>query len=666
VNPNARVLEGDLEFPLPDGATVCGFGLDVAGRIVDGVVVSKDRARVILETEIRRGVDPGLVEQVRGNVHRARIYPIPARGTRTVRLRWVSDLTTRGQEAAYHLPLPYDRPIGHVAMRLEVVQAPVAPEVDGGFGNLTPRRWEDRWVAEPSKFLAATARDRATAGAARSRGPATCPTVTGQLKGFTKEIDEESYSQSFAYDLGGRLVQLTYPNGSYADHAYTNGGTLAAVSLDGATLATWSGYNPKGKPGAVAYGNGVGTAYQYDVVNHLTSLETSKGSVRLQDLTYDWYSLPNTGGLNLGSITDNRANKVVDGSDTDETQTFTYDSLYRLTQAVGAFGTKSYGYDAIGKVTAFGGVTDRALAYAGQQVTSGTGLADLAYDATGNMLHKVQDGVAWDYAWTAEGRLATARKNGAQTAQMVYDGDGQRVKKVFTPKNGPDVTTIYVGKMYEKRTYGCGPHGNAHDRHTLYVFGNDQLVATVTREGRIATAFNDANRWRVELAAGSMFDARSALGLARKAHHLLNAAAMHPRPLRWWVMGAFALFATGVAAALSISMLGKGQRDQRRRRRRNGFSPVLRLASLGTVMVFAFSACSGGGARIGGEGGGGLYRAESSYLISGDTAKGPALGTYFYHRNHINSSSVITDVDGNEVTRIVYLPFGPLLNIKWV
>src|SRR3990172_8720419 len=30
LNPNGRVLEGDLEFPLPDGATVSGFGLDVA------------------------------------------------------------------------------------------------------------------------------------------------------------------------------------------------------------------------------------------------------------------------------------------------------------------------------------------------------------------------------------------------------------------------------------------------------------------------------------------------------------------------------------------------------------------------------------------------------------------------------------------------------------
>lgn len=158
-NPNNRVLEGDLEFPLPDGATVSGFALDIGGQLVDGVVVGKDKARVVLETEIRKGIDPGLVEQVRGNLYRARVYPIPARGERTVRLRWVSELTTRGSDAAYHLPLPYDRAIGKVAMRVEVVKGAVTPEVEGGFGNLSLRKWEDRWVAEAKWQDAVPVRD---------------------------------------------------------------------------------------------------------------------------------------------------------------------------------------------------------------------------------------------------------------------------------------------------------------------------------------------------------------------------------------------------------------------------------------------------------------------------------------------------------------------------
>ena len=72
-NPNPRELEGNLTFPLPDGAIVCGYGLDVDGVIVDGVVVPKKKARQILEAEERKGADPGLLEQVQGNVYQTRV-----------------------------------------------------------------------------------------------------------------------------------------------------------------------------------------------------------------------------------------------------------------------------------------------------------------------------------------------------------------------------------------------------------------------------------------------------------------------------------------------------------------------------------------------------------------------------------------------------------------
>ncbi|MBX7134080.1 MAG: hypothetical protein K1X67_15510, partial [Fimbriimonadaceae bacterium] len=68
-NPNDRVLEGTLTFPLPDNAVVCGYALDVDGQLVDGVVVPKQEARRILEAEERKGADPGLLEQVQGNVY---------------------------------------------------------------------------------------------------------------------------------------------------------------------------------------------------------------------------------------------------------------------------------------------------------------------------------------------------------------------------------------------------------------------------------------------------------------------------------------------------------------------------------------------------------------------------------------------------------------------
>ena len=75
-NPNQRVFEGELELPLPDRAAVCGYALEVNGTMVPGVVVGKDEARIAFENEKCQGVDPGIVEHVKGNVWRTRIYPL--------------------------------------------------------------------------------------------------------------------------------------------------------------------------------------------------------------------------------------------------------------------------------------------------------------------------------------------------------------------------------------------------------------------------------------------------------------------------------------------------------------------------------------------------------------------------------------------------------------
>ncbi len=146
-NPNSRDLEGELCFPLPDNAAVCGYALDVEGRMVDGVIVPKEEARRILETEIRKGVDPGLAEHVQGNMYRIRIYPVPAKGTRTIRLSYLSSLVVQNNDASYHLPLGHARGLEKAALKVEVVQSPVQPKISSN-GNLTMNLWQDRWVAE--------------------------------------------------------------------------------------------------------------------------------------------------------------------------------------------------------------------------------------------------------------------------------------------------------------------------------------------------------------------------------------------------------------------------------------------------------------------------------------------------------------------------------------
>src|SRR4051812_29376794 len=106
-NPNNRVLEGNFEFPLLEKQRVVSFALDLNGRLREAVPVDKDRGRVVFEEIERRGVDPALLEQSAGNNYRARVYPIPAHGTRRIVIAYQEDLTSSTETPTYRLGLNF-------------------------------------------------------------------------------------------------------------------------------------------------------------------------------------------------------------------------------------------------------------------------------------------------------------------------------------------------------------------------------------------------------------------------------------------------------------------------------------------------------------------------------------------------------------------------------
>lgn len=93
-NPNLRTMAGELEFPIPDGAFVCGYALEVNGEMIPGVVCDKDKARVAFENETRKGVDPGIVEQVKGNIWRTRIFPLNPKTPRKAEVEYIATKST--------------------------------------------------------------------------------------------------------------------------------------------------------------------------------------------------------------------------------------------------------------------------------------------------------------------------------------------------------------------------------------------------------------------------------------------------------------------------------------------------------------------------------------------------------------------------------------------
>lgn len=122
-NPNNRVLEGTFDFPLLEGQNVVGFALDIDGRLRAAVPVEKDRGRIVFEEIRRRGVDPGLLEQTVGNNYRARIYPIPARGTRRVLISYQEDLARGNAGPRYRLALAFPETVKDFHLEVTVQAA---------------------------------------------------------------------------------------------------------------------------------------------------------------------------------------------------------------------------------------------------------------------------------------------------------------------------------------------------------------------------------------------------------------------------------------------------------------------------------------------------------------------------------------------------------------
>ncbi|TXH73870.1 MAG: DUF2135 domain-containing protein [Lysobacteraceae bacterium] len=135
-NPNDRLLEGNLEFPLQPDQLISGFALDIDGQLRDAVPVPKPKAQQVFESIERRNVDPGLLEQTAGNHFRLRVYPIPARGTRQVRL--LVDEALRRDGAAWLLQVPVHLLADADSASLSIRARGIAekPQQDGRFDPL--------------------------------------------------------------------------------------------------------------------------------------------------------------------------------------------------------------------------------------------------------------------------------------------------------------------------------------------------------------------------------------------------------------------------------------------------------------------------------------------------------------------------------------------------
>lgn len=105
INESDHDVAGTYLFPLPDDTTFSSFSLMIDGKPVEGKILEAQEARQTYEAIVRRLVDPGLLEYADYKTIRARIFPIPAHGTKKVELEYTQLLKAEGGLMKYRFPL---------------------------------------------------------------------------------------------------------------------------------------------------------------------------------------------------------------------------------------------------------------------------------------------------------------------------------------------------------------------------------------------------------------------------------------------------------------------------------------------------------------------------------------------------------------------------------
>ena len=104
-NHTSRQLEATFIFPLPEGATIGEFRMEMNGKWVEGKVLEKKEAERIYTSIVARMKDPGLLELVGKNLFQARVFPVPANGVQKIELSFATSLPQEGGNFSLTYPL---------------------------------------------------------------------------------------------------------------------------------------------------------------------------------------------------------------------------------------------------------------------------------------------------------------------------------------------------------------------------------------------------------------------------------------------------------------------------------------------------------------------------------------------------------------------------------
>jgi len=295
---------------------------------------------------------------------------------------------------------------------------------------------------------------------------------TGQR---TNMVDA-SGTNSYTYDSRDRLLTKATPQGTltYTYDGFGNVATLQSSTTSGTSLtygydllnrltnavdrftnSTVYSFDAVGNLQTVLLPNAVTNTYTYDSLNRLTNLVSKSTNGTLASFAYKL------------AAAGNRTNLVETVNGASRTNQWTYDPLYRLTNetiTASSGGTISYKYDDVGNRT------NRTSTVAGvsgvtNSFNSNDQLTNDVYDANGSTRTNGSNTFFYD----AENHLTNATVSGTNIV-IVYDGDGNRVKKIVGT-----TTNIYLVDDHNPSGFAQALEEKTGSTTNLYAYGLDLI-----------------------------------------------------------------------------------------------------------------------------------------------------------------------------------------------
>ena len=358
-----------------------------------------------------------------------------------------------------------------------------------------------------------------------------------------------TYVTQWTYDSHNRLVEMIYPDEEKITYSYNLGGLLEKVRGEksyGYDYITKLGYDKFEQRSYLKYCNGAETFYTYDNRRRLSNLAVNSGGASIMDNAYTFDAVSN-----VLSVANNASLPQSGNAGGQMSHSYTYDGLYRLASATGTYTgadsksasyTLNMGYDNMHRITSkrqhltqdnvqFNGTLNvgydlsytysteegkkfqlesvKDVNYRTEETPEGNNVENghvYTYDKNGNLVyvntsrmmndgHKDNSVGERKLIWDEENRLLSVDDNGF-VSNYWYDADGERTVKTSGESDQVYVNGVFSGGSTNTAKFSLyvSPYlvANQGGRYTKHIYAGSQRI--VSKVGDFASYGSDPRR----------------------------------------------------------------------------------------------------------------------------------------------------------------------------